>query len=45
MRRRLPSTAALAAFEAAARHGSYTGAAEELAVTQSAVCRQIAALE
>ncbi|MCZ2441132.1 MAG: LysR family transcriptional regulator [Burkholderiales bacterium] len=45
MRRKIPSTAALAAFEAAARHGSYTGAAEELAVTQSAVCRQIATLE
>lgn len=45
MRRKIPSTGALAAFEAAARHGSYTGAAEELAVTQSAVCRQIAALE
>lgn len=45
MRRKIPSTAALAAFEAAARHGSYTGAAEELSVTQSAVCRQIAGLE
>lgn len=45
MRRRLPSTAALAAFDAAARHGSYTRAAEELAVTQSAVCRQIGTLE
>lgn len=45
MRRKIPSTGALAAFEAAARHGSYTGAADELAVTQSAVCRQIATLE
>lgn len=45
MRRKLPSTAALAAFEAAARHLSFTRAAEELAVTQSAVCRQIAGLE
>lgn len=45
MRRRLPSTAALAAFEAAARHQSFTKAADELAVTQSAVCRQVAALE
>ncbi|MCA0176040.1 MAG: LysR family transcriptional regulator [Proteobacteria bacterium] len=45
MRRKLPSTAALAAFEAAARHLSFTRAAEELAVTQSAVCRQVATLE
>lgn len=45
MRRKLPSTAALAAFEAAARHQSFTKAAAELSVTQSAVCRQIAALE
>lgn len=45
MRRTLPSTAALAAFESAARHQSFTKAAEELSVTQSAVCRQIASLE
>ena len=45
MRRKLPSTTALAFFEAAARHQSYTKAAEELTVTQSAVCRQIASLE
>ena len=45
MRRKLPSTAALAAFDAAARHQSFTKAAEELALTQSAVCRQIANLE
>jgi DNA-binding transcriptional LysR family regulator len=45
VRRKIPSTAALAAFEAAARHQSFTLAADELAVTQSAVCRQIAALE
>ena len=45
MRRKLPTTAALEAFEAAARHQSFTKAAEELSVTQSAVCRQVAALE
>jgi DNA-binding transcriptional LysR family regulator len=45
LRRKLPSTGALEAFEAAARHQSFTKAAEELSVTQSAVCRQVAALE
>lgn len=45
MKRRIPSTAALTAFEASARHESFTRAAEELAMTQSAVCRQIAGLE
>lgn len=45
MRRKIPSTAALLAFEAAARHESFTKAAEELALTQSAVCRQIGGLE
>ncbi len=45
MRRKIPSTAALVAFESAARHQSFTRAAEELALTQSAVCRQIAGLE
>lgn len=45
MRRKIPSTLALSAFEAAARHQSFTKAADELAVTQSAVCRQIGALE
>ncbi|MCQ4286718.1 LysR family transcriptional regulator [Pseudomonas stutzeri] len=45
MRRKIPSTAALVAFEAAARHQSFTRAAEELALTQSAICRQIGGLE
>ena len=41
----LPSLPALAAFEAAARHGSFTRAAEELNLTQGAVSRQVQALE
>ncbi|ANQ85117.1 LysR family transcriptional regulator [Azoarcus olearius] len=45
MRRKIPSTAALQAFDAAARHESFTRAADELALTQSAICRQIAGLE
>lgn len=45
MHRHLPSTQALACFEAAARHQSYTRAAQELMLTQSAVSRQIQALE
>jgi len=45
MRRKIPSTAALIAFEASARHQSFTRAADELALTQGAVCRQIASLE
>ncbi|UPJ94906.1 LysR substrate-binding domain-containing protein [Bradyrhizobium sp. 172] len=44
-RRFLPSTALLAAFEAAARTGSVTLAARELNLTQSAVSRQIKLLE
>jgi LysR family transcriptional regulator of beta-lactamase len=35
----------LRAFEAAARHGSFTRAAEELCVTQAAVSHQVKALE
>ncbi len=45
MRRNIPSTQALACFEVAARHESYTRAAQELSLTQSAVSRQILALE
>ncbi|WP_323003494.1 LysR family transcriptional regulator [Denitromonas sp.] len=45
MRRKIPSTGALIAFEAAARHESFTRAAEELSLTQGAICRQIASLE
>jgi DNA-binding transcriptional LysR family regulator len=45
MRRRLPATALLAAFEAAGRHQSFTTAAAELALTPSAVSRQVSALQ
>ncbi len=44
-RRHLPTTQSLQAFEAVARLGSFTQAAEELSLTQSAVSRQVAALE
>ena len=45
MRRKIPNTWALLAFEACARHESFTKAALELSLTHSAVCRQIAGLE
>ena len=45
MSRRLPPLNALKAFEAAARHESFTRAAEELCVTQGAVSHQVKALE
>lgn len=45
MHRRLPSLDPIRGFEAAARHLSFTRAAEELFITQSAVSRQIKALE
>ena len=45
MRRAIPPLQTLVCFDAAARHESYTRAAQELSVTQSAVSRQIATLE
>jgi LysR family glycine cleavage system transcriptional activator len=45
MKRRLPPLNSLRAFESAARHLSFTKAADELAVTQSAVSHQVNALE
>ncbi|MEX2629585.1 MAG: transcriptional regulator GcvA [Tistlia sp.] len=45
MARRLPPLNALRAFEAAARHLSFTKAAEELNVTQAAISHQVKALE
>jgi DNA-binding transcriptional LysR family regulator len=45
VRRKIPSMEALIAFESAARHQSFTRSADELALTQSAVGRQIACLE
>ena len=45
MRRHIPSTKALRCFESAAKHESFTQAAEELYLTQSAVSRQIKKLE
>ena len=45
MPRRLPSLNGLKAFEAAARHESFTRAAEELCVTQGAISHQVKALE
>ena len=45
MRRFLPSHSALIAFDAAVRYLSFTKAAEELSITQSAVSRQVLNLE
>lgn len=44
-RRLTPSTSALSAFDAVARLGSFSAAAEDLALTQGAVSRQVAVLE
>lgn len=45
MRRNLPPLKAMVAFEAVARIGSVTGAADELGVTHSAVSKQLSVLE
>jgi len=45
IRRLLPSTPMLLAFDMAARTGSFTGAARELNLTQGAVSKQVLALE
>ena len=45
MRRKIPPLQTLLCFDAAARHESYTRAAQELSLTQSAVSRQVATLE
>jgi DNA-binding transcriptional LysR family regulator len=45
MRGKIPKSELLVTFEVVARHESYTRAAEELALTQSAVFRQVTALE
>lgn len=45
MSHRLPSLNRLRAFEAAARHESFAGAARELGLTASAVSQQVKALE
>lgn len=41
----MPSLQELTAFEAAGRHGSFTKAAEELSLTQSAISKQVRQLE
>lgn len=45
MRRKIPSSTSLQAFDAAARHGNFARAAEELSLTEGAISRQIARLE
>jgi LysR family glycine cleavage system transcriptional activator len=42
---KLPPLSAIRAFEAAARHGSFTKAAEELGMTQAAISYQVKLLE
>lgn len=43
--RQLPPLAAVRVFEAAARRGNFTRAAEELGMTQAAVSNQVKLLE
>lgn len=43
--RKLPNLNAIRAFDAAARHGSFAGAADELAVSHAAVSRHVRNLE
>lgn len=45
LRQRLPSSSALFIFEAAARTGNFSRAADELGISQPAVSRAVAALE
>ena len=45
MRKRIPSSTSLQAFDAAARHGSFAKAAVELSLTEGAISRQISRLE
>ena len=45
MRRKIPKTELLVTFEVVAKYENYTQAAEELTLTQSAVFKQINALE
>ena len=45
MNRQLPSFSSLRAFEATARHLSFSDAANELCLTQSAISHQVKALE
>src|SRR5262247_1749573 len=45
MKRLLPPLNALRAFDAAARHNSFTGAAAEMRVSHAAISRHVRALE
>lgn len=45
MRRKIAGIASLISFEAVARHQNFSRAAEDLALTQGAISRQVGALE